>query len=574
LRHLQEIRMLIQRHRVLRGLLLSLLSLLAAGAPMMASAGGCGRLRAAWLSPAPGQSAAAIRSGMATGTLHDFDPQRLWLPPRNPDGVWVRLLPACGYWPPAPRLLVIRTPGLGAISLLPARGRVVRDALEDGDRGHWHAAGMVAFPLQALPAGAAPLWLHFEPARALGSPVTLHLLDAPAFQRTQLRWVAYVSAALAILFGMALTALCFAVLLRDGAYLLYAGYVGSYALLQALASGFLFQPLGLGWAVPDPVALGRAAGALSGVFSILFAWRLIDLPRRLPRLAPLALLAAGLFLLIAICAAIPLHAVQALAGQLQNPVVLFAGPTLLILCLLALLRGSRYAGFFLAGWLPLVLLTVIASAQQFGVLRGWTWLDPATLGAAAFEALVLSAALADKTLAARHAHRQLRLLAETDALTAVFNRRTLLDRLQARMAEADAGRQPLALLFLDIDHFKALNDHHGHRIGDDALIAIAHTLRQILRDDDIVGRYGGEEFLIVLPGRDGAQAQVIAERLRLAIAALGIGGAGTRGLTVSIGVATRRDGDSTDTLIERADQAMYAAKAGGRNRIATGDAEV
>ncbi|MDE1898394.1 MAG: diguanylate cyclase, partial [Xanthomonadaceae bacterium] len=477
---------------------------------------------------------------------------------------------ACGRWLPAPRVLVIRTPGLGVIRLLPAQGPAMHDALEDSDRGRWHAAGMVAFPLQVMPAGADPLWLHFEPTRALGSPVTLHLLDGPAFQRTQLRWVAYVSAALAILVGMALTALCFAVLLRDGAYLLYAGYVGSYALLQALASGYLFQPLGLGWAVPDPVALGRVAGALSGLFSILFAWRLIDLPRRMPRLAPLALLAAALFLLIAACAVVPLHAVQALAGHLQNPVVLFAGPTLLILCLLALLRGSRYAGFFLAGWLPLVLLTVIASAQQFGVLRDWTWLDPATLGAAAFEALILSAALADKTLAARHEHRQLRLLAETDALTAVFNRRTLLDRLQSLMAEAVVARQPLALLFLDIDHFKALNDRHGHRIGDDALTAIAHTLRQILRDDGIIGRYGGEEFLIVLPGRDGTQAQAIAEQLRLAIAARGIGGTGSRSLTVSIGVATRRDGDSADTLIERADQAMYAAKAGGRNRIATG----
>lgn len=547
-----------------------LLSLLLS-AVATASARDCQALDAAWLPPAPGQSAAVIRSGAFTGTLHAFDPQRLWRPPRNPDGVWVRLQSACGHWPQAPHVLVIRTPGLGTITLLPAQGPPVRDALEDSDRTRWHAAGMVAFPLQTLPTGAAPLWLHFEPTRALGSTVTLHLLDTPAFQRTQLRWVAYVSAALAILVGMALTALCFAVLLGDGAYLLYAGYVGSYALLQALASGYLFQPLGLGWAVPDPVALGRAAGALSGLFSILFAWRLLDLPRHLPRLAPLALMAAGLFLLIATCAAIPLPAVQTFAGRLQNPVVLFAGPTLLILCFLALLRGSRYAGFFLAGWLPLVLLTVVASAQHFGALRDWTWLDPATLGAAALEALVLSAALADKTLAARHEHAQMRLLAETDTLTAVFNRRTLLDRLQALIAQARITQQPLALLFLDIDHFKALNDRYGHRVGDDALTAIAYTLRQILRSDDAVGRYGGEEFLVVLPGRDAAQAEAIAERLRTAIAAHAIGGdADDGGLTVSIGVAVLCAGDSVNALIERADQAMYAAKAGGRNRIATG----
>lgn len=554
--------------RAVRWLLLPGLLL---GAGATASARDCQALHAAWLPPAPGQSAAAIRAGAFTGALHAFDPQRLWRPPRNPDGVWVRLTPACGRWPQAPQVVVIRTPGLGAISLLPAQGSPMRDALEDSNRTHWHAAGMIAFPLQALPAGSGPLWLHFEPTRALGSTVTLHLLDVPAFQRTQLRWVAYVSAALAILVGMALTALCFAVLLRDGAYLLYAGYVGSYALLQALSSGYLFQPLGWGWVAADPVALGRVAGALSGVFSILFAWRLLDLPRRLPRLAPLALVVAGLFLLIAVCVVVPWPPLQAFGANLQNPAVLIAGPLMLILCLLALLRGSRYAGFFLAGWLPLVLLTVISSAQHFGALHDWTWLDPATLGAAALEALVLSAALADKTLAARREHAQLRLLAETDALTAVFNRRTLLDRLQALMAQAEAALQPLALLFLDIDHFKALNDRHGHRIGDDALTAIAHTLRQALRSDDAVGRYGGEEFLAVLPGRDAAQAEVVAERLRAAIAARAIGGqAGDGGLTVSIGVAALCAGDSVDALIERADQAMYAAKAGGRNRIATG----
>ena len=202
-------------------------------------------------------------------------------------------------------MLVVRTPGQGAITLLPAQGLAVRDALEDSDRTHWHAAGMVAFPLQALPAAAQPLWLHFEPTHALSGTLTLQLSDAPAFQRTQLRWVAYVSAALAILLGMALTALCFAVLLRDSVYLIYAGYVGSYALLQVLSTGYLFHPLGRSWAAPDPLALARVAGAVSGVFSVLFAWRLLDLPRRLPRLAPLALLAAGQFLLIAVCSALP-----------------------------------------------------------------------------------------------------------------------------------------------------------------------------------------------------------------------------------------------------------------------------
>ena len=185
-------------------------------------------------------------------------------------------------------MLVVRTPGQGAITLLPAQGLAVRDALEDSDRTHWHAAGMVAFPLQALPAAAQPLWLHFEPTHALSGTLTLQLSDAPAFQRTQLRWVAYVSAALAILLGMALTALCFAVLLRDSVYLIYAGYVGSYALLQVLSTGYLFHPLG--W------ELGRSRSACArprcrrGVGCVQ---RAVCLAAARPAAAPAAVGAAG-----------------------------------------------------------------------------------------------------------------------------------------------------------------------------------------------------------------------------------------------------------------------------------------
>ena len=125
----------------------------------------------------------------------------------------------------------------------------------------------------------------------------------------------------------------------------------------------------------------------------------------------------------------------------------------------------------------------------------------------------------------------------------------------------------LVVIMLDIDFFKRINDTHGHQTGDRALALFAKSLQQLVRQPDLVGRYGGEEFCVLLPMSDVTAAQTVDQRLRAAILrdvnpALGFE------LTFSAGVATLTDGDSSlDSIIARADQALYAAKQGGRNRI-------
>ena len=167
-----------------------------------------------------------------------------------------------------------------------------------------------------------------------------------------------------------------------------------------------------------------------------------------------------------------------------------------------------------------------------------------------------------------HASIQLRKTAEYDALTGSLNRRSL-DQALAREFKPAAAREPLSVLFIDIDWFKRINDEHGHACGDHCLRSVAATLRAELRPDDVLGRYGGEEFLVLLPGHDAAASRVIAERLRQAMERAEIEWQGAAiALTISIGMAARRDGDGdAAALLERADKALYAAKREGRNRV-------
>ncbi|MEZ5444334.1 MAG: sensor domain-containing diguanylate cyclase [Gammaproteobacteria bacterium] len=170
---------------------------------------------------------------------------------------------------------------------------------------------------------------------------------------------------------------------------------------------------------------------------------------------------------------------------------------------------------------------------------------------------------------------QLRRLGLTDALTAVGNRRYFDQRLNEEMMRAQRARASLGCLFVDVDHFKGINDRYGHAVGDEVLQTIAQRIRSQLRGADIVARYGGEEFSVLLPQADLARAAEVAERIRRAIAEAPVAISGSIDLlavTASIGVATYTgtDGDAeahTRRLLSAADTALYRAKQQGRNRV-------
>jgi len=160
-----------------------------------------------------------------------------------------------------------------------------------------------------------------------------------------------------------------------------------------------------------------------------------------------------------------------------------------------------------------------------------------------------------------------RFRAATDALTGLPNSREVQDTLKRMAAHASRTMSPLAALMLDLDHFKQINDNYGHGCGDDVLAALGTTVRAMLRASDFVGRYGGEEFVILLPDTGRAEAATVAEKIRAAVETITVAEV-TRPITASIGVAVIPD-DATDSvaLLRNADRALYAAKSNGRNRV-------
>jgi diguanylate cyclase (GGDEF)-like protein len=164
---------------------------------------------------------------------------------------------------------------------------------------------------------------------------------------------------------------------------------------------------------------------------------------------------------------------------------------------------------------------------------------------------------------------KLRHTAEVDALTGSMNRRSIDQALTRTFLQAHRVGQPLSVLFVDIDHFKTFNDMLGHACGDFCLRELALLLRSTLGTEDFLGRYGGEEFVVILPGRPTEMARAVAEELRVAVEAAEFKwNDRTLRLTVSIGVANRLDGETLpQPALERADRALYAAKRAGRNRV-------
>lgn len=255
------------------------------------------------------------------------------------------------------------------------------------------------------------------------------------------------------------------------------------------------------------------------------------------------------------------------------------------------------AGLLLAALLPMRRLLV--GLPRGAMQRGWQWLSALVftmIGAELLYAMQLSfelpfpselmmpiALLAGSWFvmlisqlsagSIDDAHRLIELEAEsvTDSLTGLFNRRYLKDRLGEEVERARREAAPLSLMLIDADHFKKINDEHGHQVGDRALVHLAEIIRQESRNCDIVVRYGGEEVLVMAPGANQTQARLQAERLRRRVAAqpLILRDGQELSMSVSIGVGQLglQDGWDAQAFVARIDEALYRAKHQGRNRV-------
>lgn len=272
------------------------------------------------------------------------------------------------------------------------------------------------------------------------------------------------------------------------------------------------------------------------------------------------------------CANLAQHfGLGAAVAAIGNLVFLGSAIFTLVVAFLAWKRDNRAAGWFLLAWGLLEGFTIATAMRLLltdpegaeGLL--YYGLPLSMVAAAVLIALGVSDRLRDQRIALTEAERR----AQTDPLTGVLNRRSLVERLEAACLRARARGLPIALLFIDLDHFKEINDSHGHLAGDACLRAIIDPIHAELRQSDVIGRYGGEEFVVILSSADVSAAQPIAERIRNRVAEVRVAGFGTPiRLTCSIGLATSDTlGVWGEHLIARADAAVYAAKKSGRNRV-------
>ena len=244
--------------------------------------------------------------------------------------------------------------------------------------------------------------------------------------------------------------------------------------------------------------------------------------------------------------------------------------------LLGRFRPGEHDDLFPAGTRPksIALLPLVRYGQLIGSLNLGSKDPERFIEGSATDFLQRLATIVAICLENATNHERLKRVGLTDSLTGVNNRRFFDQRLGEEVARARRSGEPLACLFLDIDHFKRINDRHGHRVGDRVLSEVATLIREQLRSTDVLGRYGGEEFAALLVNAQKEMALEIAERIRGAIEAKRFEreDGGWLSATISIGVSSLRGDDGNaehlaEELVDRADQALYLAKNAGRNRV-------
>ena len=373
------------------------------------------------------------------------------------------------------------------------------------------------------------------------------------------------------LLAMALAALLIWFVLRDRLFVLYGALFSLQALYIAYHSGQGFEWPLFSYALPLGSHAWNVPVALSGAAACLFVRDIADLRRFWPRVYSAFGWLALAFVVLAFANLADLIGLGGFVAEVGNLIFLGSAIFTLVVAFMAWQRGSRAAGWFLIAWGLLEAFTIATAARLlFTEPEGaeallYYGLPLSMVAAAVFVALGVADRLREQRLALTDAERR----AQTDPLTGVLNRRSIVERLDAACSRARARGLPIALLFIDLDHFKEINDTYGHAAGDACLRAIIGPMQAELRQSDVIGRYGGEEFVVILSSADGASARPIAQRILERVADVRVEGFGSPiRLTCSIGVAASDTlGVWGERLIARADDAVYAAKRTGRNRV-------
>jgi len=468
-------------------------------------------------------------------------------------------VPASG----SPKLL-LQSPFLYRVEAwVPGRDALSRHALygEHADSRYSHRALVVDLP-NGIPAGEA-VWLRVEGRSAMSMPVSLQLLDD--VHRDDLAFVAWRAFIHSIMLVLMLLAVAFWIGTGERSYGWFGGMLCFAVLYTVSIAGDL---RGLPWAdvvFGSTPQTNRVVGAFGVVCSNLFQRSYLDLPRKLPGLDRVLWVGTGLG---AVAGTASLFVESSITAQVGNIALVLSAVLLLAGSAILAWRGDRPGRVVVLSWLPLMVFTTLVAAEMMGLWVGPPWLGQGLAGSFALAGLLLTIGLADKLLQLRRDRDRASRQAQLDTVTKLLNRHGVEERL---FREVDAVRwrgTSLSIAFVDLDHFKSINDEYGHGIGDQCLRIVSWRLRNLLRRNDAIGRYGGDEFLVVLPDCAGAEAMAIAERMRVSVNCrpLTMSDASIHA-SLSIGVAELAPGESMDSLFERADTALYASKSAGRDRV-------
>lgn len=469
-----------------------------------------------------------------------------------------------------------------------------------------HASRNFVFPLTVPADSDQYYYLYMDSADTLTIPLYLH--TEAGLAQTELTSRSWLSFYHGLIVAMALFSLFLLVTLRDR---LYGYYIGLIVVHQGL---FFTVFNGLGYSYFGLENPWWSREAMSVLVS-LSMWMIIQFGRVLlatreqqPHFDRVIVLLQHAALVIV---AVSLFVDYAVSIRLVNPHAPLTGLVMWLVGWNSLRKGNPAARYFLIAWSMVIVGGLAYSLKSWGLLPSNLFTEHSWQIGAAIEAIFLSLAIADRirsesrqrirhqqeaqdaqaraldiqrsandmleqsvkerTEELREANQKLQQLSDTDQLTDLSNRRSLDRYLTHTLVRAAVGKQPVAVLMIDIDHFKPVNDTHGHQVGDDSLREIAQRIQASSRwPADMVARYGGEEFCVVLPGTDQQTAMTVAQRIRKSVLSEPVATrAGPLELTVSLGVfaAIPSVDDSPDHFLEQADQALYRSKQEGRNRV-------
>lgn len=460
--------------------------------------------------------------------------------------------------------LVLRSPHLNRVEVwLPGSPVPLPRALLGHGADRSASTRALVVPLNHGLAAGESVYLRVRSLTPL--PMTASIESLAVVHAKDMRHVAWRTAVLTTMAVLAILAFGFWAGIGERSYLVLSLTLLAQLLYLISYGGEVRSIPLLSMLVGDDARTGRMFGLIAVLASNAFMAHYLSLRQTQPRLMRVLMgcnVAIVLLMLVTLATVAPLVAVAA------NLVLLFGYAIVMAAGAIGALRRQREAYFLLLSWAPMFALTALRFAAQLGWWGNPEWMDYAFPAGFALGGLVLMIGLSDKLQQLRRDRDQASRLATYDALTGAMTRPAIEARLKAAVESAHKSRRPLSVVFFDVDHFKRINDEHGHRVGDQTLRIISLRTRNRLRTYDLFGRYGGDEILVVLPDTQLREALGVAENLRSSVNCrpLSIDGR-LLAASLSVGVAELMHEETAEHLLERADAALYASKSAGRDCV-------